>query len=497
MFLDDRLLLVATAILAIVSLAPILLTPILPLVDLGSSVGAAGLLDDVVRGRPVPSAFYQINWAPIPYWTGYAIMSFLDVLFGPYLAAKATVALTVVLLPVAAMRLLRALGRSPRLGLWVFLLAWDVNTYWGWFTFQLGMSLALYAIARIVEITSWRDALRVAPVVALVGLTHAHATALVGVVGLLLVLAKPRRLQALWHHLIALGGFVVLFPWIIARLVARSGKGDAVVVVSATLAYKISALFKFSMDVLPHPTAVTFTKIAFALLAFGPFALAAVPQVKTSTLRQGVMAVLICAACVLLYLTLPFAVSGAFEHWWTYPRYASYILATMPLLPAPDLSGRRAWLLLPGVVLVVCLNIARAAQFAAFGAKTRPYLAIVDAMPPNSRFLPLDFEFAWSGTREWPLGQLHGYAAAARASYDPHLFDHLNSPLLFRPEARLPIPDWRYPARTFSMRGQGRFYDYIITYPKLRDIVPRAAGNEVQLVKESGDWRLYKVLAPR
>jgi hypothetical protein len=150
-------------------------------------------------------------------------------------------------------------------------------------------------------------------------------------------------------------------------------------------------------------------------------------------------------------------------------------------------------MLAPGIALIVMLSIARIRQFSEYGVRTRPYLEIIKSMKRDSTFLPLDFAFDWSGTREWSLGQLHGYAAAATSSFDPHLFDHPSSPVLFRTTARLPVPDWRRPAATFSMEAQGRFYDYIITHPRNLDVVAELPDDQVELVRESGEWRLYRV----
>ena len=490
MFREDKLLWRLTVALSVASLFPMLLTPFLPLVDLGSHIGAAGLLDDLITRSPVVSERYAVNLAWLPYWTGYLLLGALDVVGGPFFAAKATIAIVVLLIPLAHMRLLVALGRSPRLGLWAFLLCWDVNLYWGWFTFQLGMALALWALAWLVEVKDYKQAVRVIPLTAVVALTHLHAVALLGLAGVVLALVKESRWRSLAVHVVAMSGLAALLPWVISRLMS-SGTPGQLSFQQTPFHDKISQLYQYSLNTMPG--AVTVTLWCFLLLLLAPAALSAFASTRTPD-RSGTMAVGVLGSCLALYLALPFQVSGALNHFWTFPRYGTYLLLLLLVLPAVDFAGRRAWLLAPGVVLVLLSCWERSLQFSAYGDRTRPYLDIISAMKPNTKFLPLDYEFHWPGTIQPTLGQLHGYAAAARAAYDPHLFDHDNSPIVFRAEGRPPEPNWFQPAQSFSMEAQGRFYDYIIVHPKSLDTQMPPAQTE--LVREAGEWRLYAVKHP-
>lgn len=490
MLREDALLRRLTLALSAVSLLPIVFTPILPLVDMGSHVGAAGLLDDLIGGAPVVSERYAINASLIPYWVGYVFFAAVDVILGPFAAAKVTVATVVVLLPLSTMRLMVALGRSPRLGLWAFLLAWDMNLYWGWFTFQLGMALALWALAWMLEATTVKEVLRATVLTAIVALTHLHAVALLGVAGIVLAPLRPRPMRSMLLHAVALMGFVALLPWVATRLF-RGGKPGALSFDFEALQDRVSHFWGYSLNTFPGGEA--WTAVAFLVLLFGPLAIAAV-DAKPAAPRSNALALGMLGSCLALYLVLPFSISGAVNHFWTFPRYASYVLLTLLIIPTVGLEGRRAWLLSPGIAMVVALTWLRVQQFSAYGDRVRPYVDVVAAMKPGSKFLPLDIEIHWPGAGQPTLGQLHGYAAAARASYDPHLFDHDNSPIVFKPEGRPPEPNWFDVAGSFSMAAQGRHYDYIIVHPKGRD--PLAGSGDVELVKESGEWRLYAVKQP-
>ena len=107
--------------------------------------------------------------------------------------------------------------------------------------------------------------------------------------------------------------------------------------------------------------------------------------------------------------------------------------------------------------------------------------------------MPLDMHFGYPGTRMPTLGQLHGYAAALTSSYDPHLFNHPNQPLVFRNLHIPPHPDWYHPD-TFTIEQHGQYYDYIVVHPTHLDPLYRKRyGRGVSLIKEAGAWRLYKV----
>jgi hypothetical protein len=145
------------------------------------------------------------------------------------------------------------------------------------------------------------------------------------------------------------------------------------------------------------------------------------------------------------------------------------------------------------VLLALCLHREVQTQFAIYGHYVAPYLEIVASIPKNSRLFPLDIDpYRFKETREATLGQLHGYAAAITSSYDGHLFDYPTNPLRFRDGRQLPHPDWRQP-RQFTMSDHGRFYDYIIVHPIEEDFIGKRWHRQLTLVRQAGDWRLYKV----
>lgn len=495
LFREDRLLLAATLVLGCFALSPLFATPILPLVDMGSNVGAASLLNDAALGDGTIAEHYKLNFRLVPYWSVYFLMACLEALGGALFAAKVIVGGAVILLPVAGMRLLAALGRSPRLGLWLFLLSWDTNLYWGWITFQYGMLMALFALAWIAEIETLEDGLRTLPLTIVIALTHVHAVALVLTAGGLLALLKRPLARGLAHAGVALLGCgLPVLPWLWTRFAGPGVAGPPLSFAWHDLAHKLTHLFTYSLDNLPAEPGLTLAMAAFWLLTLGGLALAALTS-RDVPRPQAYAPALILAGVAGLYFGLPFALWGNVSHWWTYPRFATYVLVAWLLVPRPDLSGRRALALAPGLLLAPVLHLAVYRQFAEYGRYVAPYLAIIAHLPHGSRFNPVDLDdYRASGFRQPVLGQLHGYAAAMSSSYDPHLWDEANNPLRFRRDRMLPNQDW-YQPKSFDLEKHGAFYDHIIVHPLDQDIIAknRRWRRKVELVQEAGQWRLYRV----
>jgi hypothetical protein len=497
MFRDDRVLLVGTLILAASALWPLWTTPILPLVDMGSNLGAACLLDDVALGQGVAAQYYEINLRIVPYWTVYLLIAVLAQLAGALLAAKIAVGVVVVLLPVTVMRLLLALGRSPRLGLWAFMLAWDNNLYWGWITFQYGMVLALFVIAKLVEMRDVRDAAKIVPLAVLTALTHVHAVALLLTVGGLLGLGQRPLPRSLLRHAVALCGCALpLLPWLWSKLGGTAGSATTFAFDFHSPRHKVQNLFTYSIDNLPGLGAPA-TAAGFVLLSMGCMILFAFEQRKVAPRQLWAPSALLLGSA-LLYFGLPFAISGPVNHWYTYPRYATYLLIALLCLPRPLLQGAASLVLVPGVVTTMFIHYGIAAQFREYGDYVRPYLEVIASIAKGSRILPVDLDdYRFRGTREAVLGQLHGYAAAVTSSFDPHLFDEPNNPIRFRAGTTLPHPNWFRPTE-FTMEAHGQYYDYVIVHPVTKDPIARRKKwrDGVVLAKDAGPFRLYRVKSP-
>lgn len=491
-FRGDRLLLGLTVLLSVATLAPMFASPFMPFADLPGNIGQAGLLWDTALGDGVASWHYRVQAKPLPYWSAYLFISAVNHVLGPVTAARAMVGLLLLLLPLSTMRLLVALGRSPRAGLFAFLLSWEGSLYGGWVTFLFGMNLALLALAWLVEARTPREALKVIPLAVVIALTHLLAIAYLLTAGGLLTFAAGRQF---WRrfvvHAVGLSGcLVAIAPWLLARF-GGPGKSGAFHFDLHSPGEKAAALFKYTLDNNPDVSGVRTAGVAFFVLVLGALVLGGLAQLELPSFhRRAGIAIMLAAA--VLYLALPMGFGGPIGHWYTYPRYATYLLIGLLLLSAPDLRGARAWWLVAPVASALALDWTTWAQLRSFGERAGPFVEIIAAVRPNTRVLPLELHDADPTVRAPPFNQFHGYIAAAKGAYDPHLFDNADIPLAYRPQRRLPQTGWDS-GQTFTFEQHGRYYDYVLVQGLEKDPV-HADGQSIRLVKEAGMFRLYEVL---
>jgi len=173
------------------------------------------------------------------------------------------------------------------------------------------------------------------------------------------------------------------------------------------------------------------------------------------------------------------------------------ILLWLPLLPMPRLRGWPALALVPGILMALVMDGKAAQQFASFGDSTRPYLQIVEKVPPRAAVLAivLDDDETDRDCKLWPYHQLYAYVTAVSRGYSPYLWGAGSMPLINRPGHSLPAPFWD---GVFSMNEHGRFYDYVMVQGTHRgDPVAVAGasadGRRPHLVVEADRWRLYQI----
>lgn len=494
---DDPILLWSGLTLWLVGLIPLTVTHFLPFADLPINTAASSLLWDSARGHLPTATYYHVNWAPVPYWITYLISAAVERVSDPLLAAKVTTAVILLLVPLGVMRLLVTLGRSPRLALWAFLLGYEHNTYAGWHAYMFGIGLSLFVIAWTIEARTIRDALRILPVTALIGLTHAQAVALLGVTVPMLIFCERPLWRRLAVHAVALAGCgITMIPWLVGGMRGQMGSLSSLACEWHTPATKLAQFFAYTLDDLGRPSGERVAAIAFVVLVVGPLLLTLLPrQVKNA--RMAVPVVLLVGAGA-LYALLPFAIAGV--HWYTYPRYATVILLFLLLVPAPRLDGRWVLALLPGVLAAIAFDIAVASQFRAFDVQASPMLQVIGRVKQGASVLPLVFDddVPDPDFKLLPYHQMHAYVAAFRKGYEGYLWNHESVPLLYRQENRKPAPYWDFNAQlAFTMNAYGRFFDYVLVqgFQRADPVAALAAGSapHPQLIIQAGRWRLYEM----
>jgi hypothetical protein len=493
---NDRFLLVGTIVLFVTACIPLAVTPFLPFADLGLNTASAELMWDVILGREPAAIYHRVNWAPVPYWVSYGLSCLLGRMFGPLIAAKLFTALVFALLPLSTMRLLLALGRDPRLGLWSFLLIWQQNLYAGWTAYMLGIALVSMACAWLLEAETLADGFRIAPWSALIALTHIQATWLLAVCGGLLCLTTGRFWHRVRVHLAAGSGAAVLtLLWLGRQLGGKSGGAAGFTFGWHSPAEKLSKAFHYVLDNYSEPSVERLAALAFVVLVLGPLALTQLRQRPFADRRSPLL--LVCGAGA-LYALLWWEVAGPINHWYTYPRYAAVVAMWLILVPAPRRSLTFTLSLLPGITLALLLNLIAIRQFANYGERTRPFLEVIAAVQPRAKVLPLVND-SWDADPMFKVASnrgLYSYLTAINHGYTPYLWNIPSQPLS-NTDVSLPAPGWD---GVFSMDEHGRHYDYLLVQGFQRNDPVRWAksslGFGAKLVLERARWRLYRVTKP-
>lgn len=492
-FRSDRLFALLFGVLLVCAWLPLTQTPILPFIDLQNNVGGASMIVEAMTGGPM-SKFYEVNWHPVPYWTCYLIMAVVSHVSGTLFAAKFICGLLSLVLPLSVVRFLIATGRDHRQGLWAFLLVWDRNLYAGWVSFLLGMAIALYTLAWLVEMKGWLSALPVTAMSGLVALTHIQALAFLGVAGITLVLTQKPSIKRVIIGAVALsGGMVGVMPWILRMFenVPTSGVKDALHFQWHTPREKMAGFYDVTFGSFGGRFDTNIPIFVFGLLILGPLLLAMLRRTMPRATNWPPLVVTL--SCLFLYLILPFAITGPIFHKHNYVRYGTFILLGMLLIPKPRLQGRAFLALIPGIVLALLLDLHVARQLKDVALRVRPFQEIIANIKPHSRILPVVNEYADPACQMPPYMQFHSYAAGATRSFDPLFFDNKFTPLLYKREGRPPFP---FNAK-LDYDHFIRHYDYVLIQGLNRDpFRDRTVVAPVTLVKEAGMWRLYAVGHP-
>ncbi|HEX2871314.1 MAG TPA: hypothetical protein VHP33_08660 [Polyangiaceae bacterium] len=496
-FREDRLLLVATLVMSLVTLLPLTQAAFLPLGDLPDTAACAALLPQIIWGKGAPAEYYSVNWAPVPYWTTTVLIAFFSSISNVLIAVKIVVGLIVLLLPLSTMRMLQALGRDPRLGLLAFGLSWEHSLAAGWIAHGLGMGMALWALAWILEADSLKASLRVAVLGGLIGLTHALPTAYFVVGTAALTLARPGLLRRFVLHATAGVGLVVsLIPWLVERVQSSGGMKSATAMSFEwhPLWDKVRDLFRFTLDNFTLPDDVEASARTFAMLLFAPILLTLLP-VRAGATRLASLILLLVA--FLFYAGMPMSVYGPVSHWYTYPRFATILVLSLLFVPRPDLRGWYAAWLVPLLLIVAAFDLRVASAFRDWDTRTRPLLGLIRLVPLNSRVLPLELDDTDPAIK-WAIGnQMHAYFAAMRNGFDPHLWNNPSIPFQYRQEKRLPSTGpTGAEGRSFTLKQYGSHYDFVLVQGKALDpIVGHTESSKfrARLVGETDRYRLYAI----
>lgn len=511
----DKFLLLATVGLYVAVALPLTQARFLPLTDLPNHTALAALLRHMAEGDPVASYHFETQPHPTPYWLSYLLLWGLGYVVGPTLAAHPVVAVCLLLTPLGAMRLLIALGRSPRMGLWAFAVVWDFSLNMGFVAYSLATGMSFFYVARCLDALrtrnkSRRSLLTTAALGLLLPFTHAHATGTACVLLFVLALfglsrgersesvrrgrAPLRTFKELlaWSVWPALG----LLPWIASSPGGAAGPLPEHFIHWPPAGDRLASMFRHTVQM----NGTMFGRQALGMVLVMVLFLPLIYLVRGQRFgRFDKRALVLYATAWGLYFLMPAALYWPFHQIIIYQRHATTILVMGLMLPRIPHHGPWSQKLVgPGLVAALLTGATVTFHFRAFHRQTEPFSRIVEAVPPHSRVIAVMWAFRTPESVHETLSQLPSYIVAEKGGYLPQIFETPNLPVHLRTDHHLPFHLWKRPD-TFSVARHGTHYDYILVQGKQRDGLRPVQYSSVKgpvtlhVAAEAGMWRLYEV----
>ena len=449
------------------ALVPLAVTATLPMADLPEHMAQVAIwkhLDDRCHGF---TSVFQLNFAT-PYLLGYALMRLLATVMTVTLAAKFTVALTIVLLPLSMRALLRHTGADEWLSLLGFLLAYGYVFYWGFLNFALAIPIAIFYLALLYDRRVCAASLLALCVLG----SHALMFVFAAIVTLLVAAVRkaPRLLLPLLVPSILFAAFLVRL-----RQAETASHGQFTWWKSAPsrLVDLPSLLFANAWE--PFG--------ALLLLGMIIAVLVARPRLTRDAARWIPF---VLAACLYFFAPL-----GAFGSAYLYPRFAVLLaIGALFLLETP----RRATTLSRAIVvaLIAVWMAVLAGRFHRFGREATDYLALIDAIPPNRRLVHFNvepFSEHVPGPVYWHFGALYqvrrgGLGAWSFANFYPQI-------VRYRARMEPVVRSETTPRTGIDWPGVLQ-YDYLIVRGgNPRPWLLRHAPVPIATEKRVGEWWLF------
>lgn len=493
------------AILGLLLSIPIWCVQRPPIQDLPQHVAAVRVLADF--GDPALKFHQYFELVPwrTQYLTVYILAALLAQVTSALVATKCVLTLAMAAIVVSSLRLRRALGLDPWLGLMALVLVWNVHVFLGFINFIAAISLLLLGLALGTEerrAPSRRRRWILATLLVLTFLTHVVAYALL-VAGLFVLGLEPkvkatlRACVPLIPSLVAAAGWSWLSPAgndLVGILAAGAGKNDAQAnFMSFGQAYRSMA--DFLLDILPGQgddfRFVVFALLLAALLLFGPFGSSSrVAHSNDAAAQRGRLAV---ATTVLVALVAYFFLPEAYGFIWPISQRFP-LLALLLLVALID-----CWRPIERVaaVVAVSLSVFSVVEVANAFRKFEPeaysgFDAIEQRIPLGSRVAGLIFRSDSPYVRFSPLLHAVAWVQADRGGLVMFTFAEFpSSPFTFRPQSAPPRvpPRWEWaPGLVFPDQDLG-YYDYVLVRGGPGAI---ALARDFVKLDARGSWSLWR-----
>jgi hypothetical protein len=458
----------------------------LPSQDLPNHVAITDLVLRLLRGAPNVEQYFGLRLFDFTYRLLFLLTVPLAALMGALAATRLVLVAMWIAYVLAGRAFTHALG-LPAWGL-VLLAPWffGLQLFAGFLSSLLAVVLLLWsvwALMRAAQLQSRRYLAVAAVLGCLVGTAHVVLSILWA--ASVVAYAWPER-RARWREAVVVGvaGLLPAILWIGMRLVAPGDRESNVLVPEYKHPFKFAAkAFIANVDA---PWGDLTRDLLLALmvglvgLLFWRRRRAPVVEVLTSKATQFLATTLV--AWSLCFIVIPARTRGTWGLNLRCVEPILFVAAALAVTTAVALP--KHWRRAVTVAVLVLVGASGVTLLSGFG-RADSFMSqiepICDAIPGGAtlRVVRVFHDTARTG---WSLAyHAHGYCAVDRLSYDDGVFPDRHMPVAHNPPASL----------TESPEGQVGGFDYLLFD---RDGMTAAPPSDGVLVREIGDWQLYRRL---
>jgi hypothetical protein len=440
------------------------------------------------------SDYFELRIRPVPYIAYYGLVHLLMYAFSIETAYKITLSLYVVLFPLSALALTRALRRHVWYSVFAFPLIFSQCWAYGFASHLISVALFGFTLAALLRYLDSGNRVFLYVLLPLSILTyffHILPWFCLGLSFLTLLVVKLPEMRRLVTAAAAL--LPSLLIAIASTLAERSenvyfleGRSDLVaywIDFPASLkefATRVCGLFAGSLD----EASVYVSLACLALLLVSQRIQRDAPPLDLSTRRLHALFIVFFFA----YLALPTEIKSPIKWFYISQRLPTFIMLFLMLRPRVSLDGWRRALVIPAVVFAVVIPLKMSRLYRSFSARNVGFILLVQQVPigatclvvprgmrPSMTMDPAAMGPVYDHFGSWPM--------ALRGGYSHFVFDQ-GVPI--RPKRRLATPSF-WSGDTFDFRQAPEYEYYLVRNPP--SMMRREPALRVE--DEVGEWVLF------
>lgn len=482
--------------LSLVLCLPILLCDYLPAIDLPQHVAIASILKHYADPRYGFTEHYVPRTETL-YILPYVLTLWLGKVLPLKRALYAVVFLATLLLPLGVTYVCRAQRRPAQLALLALPLTYNSMFFWGFFSFQLAMGLALFCIGLLLHprLNLWRQVLLAALGVAI---TYTHIYGLLFLLGFVALWALfsdgAERARLRRWALPLLPAVLGALRWI----PEMRGAAQAGTYGWEPAWFRIQFFPRQILGGYQDSTEAVLLVLALMLLGLFAWADAPVSRARFRALPAASRVFYVYAALNLgLYFVLPLSTPTAKV---LNPRHAVLGAVLLPLClnGVRLVSSLRLSRVLLGILVVTTLLNAWG-HLLLFDREARSFDKVIAALPERPRILQLNRNAYGEIMANYPYVHFAAYAQAEKGGMLAVTFPRVfwNVPVGWRGQGVPPTPsNLDIQASLFDFQRFGYYYDTVLVRTSQPRVIRPSPEFPYEAVLREGPWQVYRLKAP-